>query len=182
MSFHTTIARLREAAAARVKGEAPGTCRVQREDLRVALHVIDRLDSELRQAGVLTQTAAPQASALAEEYARGRADGFEAARDAPQAGKAMPGCLLAAEHVGMCVDYNGLLGQARSALRRGENAPAMAEMLGQLAVHLTELGQRWYAGDAAVVDELLQLYCIESDARAALSAQPGAQKKGVSDA
>lgn len=55
MSFHTTIARLREAAAARVKGEAPETCRVQREDLRVALHVIDRLGSDLRQAGVLTQ-------------------------------------------------------------------------------------------------------------------------------
>ncbi|MGB3432429.1 hypothetical protein [Achromobacter sp.] len=55
MSFHTTIARLREAAAARVQGEAPETCRVQREDLRVALHVIDRLDSDWRQAGVLTQ-------------------------------------------------------------------------------------------------------------------------------
>ncbi|MBO1013459.1 hypothetical protein IPU70_07865 [Achromobacter sp. SD115] len=54
MSFHTTIARLREAAAARVQGEAPETCRVQREDLRVALHVIDRLDRELRHAGVLT--------------------------------------------------------------------------------------------------------------------------------
>ncbi|CAB3908791.1 hypothetical protein LMG3410_04715 [Achromobacter aegrifaciens] len=54
MSFHTTIARLREAAAARVKGDAPETCRVQREDLRVALHIIDRLDSDLRRAGVLT--------------------------------------------------------------------------------------------------------------------------------
>lgn len=88
-----------------------------------------------------------------------------------------PARVLAADHVGMRVDYTGLLGQARSALKRGENAPAMAEMLGQLAVHLTELGQRWYAGDTAVVDEFLQLYCIESDARAALSAQPGAQKK-----
>lgn len=58
MSFHTTIARLREAAAARVKGEAPETCRVRREDLRVALHVIDRLDSDLRQAGALTQDTA----------------------------------------------------------------------------------------------------------------------------
>ncbi|WP_258129199.1 hypothetical protein [Achromobacter anxifer] len=55
MSFHTTIARLREAAAARVQGEAPETCRVRREDLRVALHVIDRLDSDLRQAGVLAR-------------------------------------------------------------------------------------------------------------------------------
>ena len=105
--------------------------------------------------------------------------GVEAAIEfyaAPQASEAVPWCLLAAEHVGMTVDYTGLLGQARSALKRGENAPAMAEMLRQLAVHLTELGQRWYAGDASVVDEFLQLYCVESDTRAALSAQPGAQK------
>lgn len=79
--------------------------------------------------------------------------------------------ILAADHVGMHVDYTGLFGQARSALKRGEPAPALAEMLRQFAVHLTELGQRWYSGDATVVDELLQLYCIESDARAALSAQ-----------
>jgi len=81
--------------------------------------------------------------------------------------------LLAAEHDGMRVDYTGLLGQARSALKRGEAGPALAELLHQLAVHLTELGQRWYAGDVAVVDELLQLYSIESDARAALVAHEG---------
>ncbi|WP_175207182.1 hypothetical protein [Achromobacter anxifer] len=57
MSFHTTIARLREAAAGRVRGEAAETCQVQREDLRIALHVLDRLDSDLRQAGVLSQGA-----------------------------------------------------------------------------------------------------------------------------
>lgn len=61
MSFHTTIARLREAAVARVQGETPETCRVLREDLRVALHVIDRLDGDLRQAGALTQGALPTA-------------------------------------------------------------------------------------------------------------------------
>jgi hypothetical protein len=48
MSFHTTIARLREAAANRIQGEAPATCSVQREDLRAALHVIDRLDGDIR--------------------------------------------------------------------------------------------------------------------------------------
>ncbi|WP_313377960.1 hypothetical protein [Achromobacter insolitus] len=55
MSFHTTIARLREAAATRVQGEASDTCHVRREDVRIALHVIDRLDGELRQAGILSQ-------------------------------------------------------------------------------------------------------------------------------
>lgn len=54
MSFHTTIARLREASfAAPAAGENPNTCRVGRQDLRTALHVIDRLDADLRQAGTL---------------------------------------------------------------------------------------------------------------------------------
>ncbi len=55
MSFQTTIARLREAAAPCVQGEASDTCHVRREDVRIALHVIDRLDGELRQAGILSQ-------------------------------------------------------------------------------------------------------------------------------
>lgn len=53
MSFHTTIARLREASGSCVRGEAPDTCRVRREDIRIALDVIDRLDADLRQAGIL---------------------------------------------------------------------------------------------------------------------------------
>lgn len=58
MSFHTTIARLREASrAASVAGEDPNTCRVGRQDLRTALHLIDRLDADLRQAGMLSQRA-----------------------------------------------------------------------------------------------------------------------------
>lgn len=74
--------------------------------------------------------------------------------------------LLAEKHTGMKVDYRGLLKQAQRGLR---GDPGIAEMLRQLEGHLTEFGQRWYAGDTAVVDELLQLYCIESDTRAALS-------------
>ncbi|WP_009522292.1 hypothetical protein [Imbroritus primus] len=46
-------------------------------------------------------------------------------------------------------------------------------MLLQLQGHLTELGVRWYAGDTAVVDELLQLYCVEKDRSAALRASKG---------
>ncbi len=63
MSFHTTIARLREASyAAPAAGEDPNTCRVGRQDLRTALHVIDRLDADLRQAGELAQGAADAAA------------------------------------------------------------------------------------------------------------------------
>ena len=40
-------------------------------------------------------------------------------------------------------------------------------MLGQLESHLAELGARWYAGDQLVVDEFLQLYCIQTDMRKA---------------
>lgn len=79
---------------------------------------------------------------------------------------------LAAEHTGMRVDYSGMLKQARDGLRR---EPAQAEMLRQLGDHLRELGDRYYAGDVAAVDEFLQLYCISSDGRrAALSTTPQA--------
>ncbi|CAB3948237.1 hypothetical protein ABZR37_13930 [Achromobacter ruhlandii] len=79
---------------------------------------------------------------------------------------------LAEPHTGMRVDYQGLLRQAREGLH---DSPGLAEMLRQLQGHLRELGQRWYAGDTAVVDELLQLYCVESNARAALSATQAGQ-------
>lgn len=84
---------------------------------------------------------------------------------------------LAEPHTGMRVDYQGLLRQAREGLH---DSPGLAEMLRQLQGHLRELGQRWYAGDTAVVDELLQLYCVESNARAALSATQA--KQGERDA
>lgn len=60
MSFRTTIARLREASHSHVPGAAPGSCRVSREDLRVALHVIDRLDADARRADRLTHGATDQ--------------------------------------------------------------------------------------------------------------------------
>lgn len=91
----------------------------------------------------------------------------EVAHTAPQVPALVP--LLADEHNGMRVDYAGLLGQCQHGL--AERNPGHAEMLRQLQEHLRELGQRWYAGDAAVVDELLQLYCIEHDARKAVKAR-----------
>ncbi len=87
------------------------------------------------------------------------------------------GKLLAEKHTGMKVDYRGLLGQVQREIER--SAPGHAEMLRQLQGHLQELGQRWYAGDTAVVDELLQLYCVERQARAALAAQ--AKQGGASN-
>lgn len=61
MSFHTTIARLREAATARAGGDNADHCSVRREDLRVAVHVIDRLDADLRQTSALSHETAADA-------------------------------------------------------------------------------------------------------------------------
>lgn len=90
------------------------------------------------------------------------AEAVRAAQSGQRAGVA----LLADEHKGMRVDYQGLFKQARAGLRR---EPFLAEMLRQFQDHVTELGRRWYAGDTAVVDELLQLYCVEREARAAIA-------------
>ena len=77
--------------------------------------------------------------------------------------------LLSKDHTGMKVDYSGLLVQVRREIKR--SAPGLAEMIRQLQKHMQELGQRWYAGDTAVVDELLQLYSVECQARDAIAAQ-----------
>lgn len=71
---------------------------------------------------------------------------------------------LAPDHKGMKVDYRGLLRQTRVALP----IPAASDkiyMLEALQDHLTELGERFYAGDLTVVDEFLQLYCIAAEKR-----------------
>src|SRR3546814_15469464 len=47
-------------------------------------------------------------------------------------------------------------------------------MLRQFESHITQLGRRWYAGDTSAVDEFLQLYCVEHDARTQLLKQAGA--------
>lgn len=75
--------------------------------------------------------------------------------------------VLAPNHTGLRVDYSGLLKNARHGLRR---EPGTAEMLNQLEEHLSELGRRWYDGDATVVDEFLQLYCIQRVRREVLAA------------
>src|SRR3546814_7636712 len=71
----------------------------------------------------------------------------------PPPGRAI--ALLAKDHAGMRVYYQGLLKQSRDSLTREE--PALAEMLRQFESHITQLGRRWYAGDTSAVDEFLQL-------------------------
>lgn len=71
---------------------------------------------------------------------------------------------LAADHKGMKVCLQGMIAQSCISVRD----TALAFMLAQLENHLTELGKRCYAGDQTVVDEFLQLYCIEEEAREAV--------------
>lgn len=75
---------------------------------------------------------------------------------------------LAADHTGMRVDYLGLFGQSQRGLRYARDT-ANAEMLRQFTEHMTELGERFYSGDMAAVDEFLQLYCVGQDARAVIA-------------
>ena len=84
--------------------------------------------------------------------------------------------VLAPKHTGMKVDYCGLINQARRGLQRD---PGIAEMLRQLEEHMSELGRRWYDGDATVVDEFLQLYCIQTVRRGVIAA---AKAEGQPDA
>ena len=82
--------------------------------------------------------------------------------------------VLAAKHSGMRVDYTGMLRQAAQACR----GDIHAFMLGELAGHLREMGERYYAGDLAAVDEFLQLYCVARDAREKAAATPPAPGGG----
>lgn len=70
---------------------------------------------------------------------------------------------LAPEHKGFHIDYSGLLGGARR-----QTHGSTTELLRQLEVHLEELGERFYSGDMAAVDEFLQLYCVAEDDRRTL--------------
>jgi len=72
--------------------------------------------------------------------------------------------LLSDDHTGSRVNYIGLFTQSRAALISARE-PMLAESLLQFEENLDELGQRWYAGDTAVMDEFLQFYCVAADAR-----------------
>jgi hypothetical protein len=142
-------------------GLTPDNVVINGEDLDIAVDML--IDDTTPQADAAPSISEAECTCAAKDMPFGRCC------------KAPP--ILAAEHRGMRVDYSGLFKQATSALKQGGKEPGLAEMMRQLKDHLTELGQRWYAGDTAVVDELLQLYCVERDARIAFAA-PAAAANG----
>ncbi len=71
---------------------------------------------------------------------------------------------LAAPHTNMRVNGARLL---------RENGRGYSGMRQEMATHFEEVATRYYAGDVAVVDEFLQLYCFGEAARkAAVAALP----------
>ncbi len=137
MTFQTTVARLREASyAPPAADENPSICRVDRQDLRTALHVIDRLDADLRHAGVITHGAVAEAAFLAVESGRPNMDAIDLAR----AGIAlhsptMPEHTVCAELVRLATALS-----AQSAAAKGD---AMAN-LRQLAAALGNRDWKWW--------------------------------------
>ena len=65
-------------------------------------------------------------------------------------------------------DHRGLRLSARRVLT--ENGRGFTAIRRGIAEHLEEVAKRYYAGDVAVVDEFLQLYCFGSDERKAIKA------------
>lgn len=59
---------------------------------------------------------------------------------------------LAKEHTGMRISAEGILLRVRGNLKFGAL---------EMARHLRETARRFYAGDLSVVDEFLQLYCLD---------------------
>ncbi|EHK65256.1 hypothetical protein [Achromobacter arsenitoxydans] len=168
MSFHTTIARLREATASHVRGEAPETCRVQREDLHIALHVIDRLDSDLRQAGALVHGAvhATRPPVVGEAQAVAwETNGISPTKDPA-----------------LVETWRGLGWDVRPLYATPLASEAVRDAALEEAAHACEYragmrGPGAYTALTAVAESIRAL-----KSRAALSAQPGAQKTGGSDA
>ena len=77
------------------------------------------------------------------------------------------------EHPGMKVCMEGLIKNAVACIPKNKDTGGYRWMLtDQLLKHLQELGDRYYAGDEAVVDEFLQLYCLDRKRQKPLDIQP----------
>lgn len=68
--------------------------------------------------------------------------------------------LMAPKHNGMKISAVGLLRNAKNALPKDASGEKWS--LNELSEHLQELGNRFYSGDVKVVDEFLQLYCLDN--------------------
>lgn len=65
---------------------------------------------------------------------------------------------LAPKHNGFRIDAAGVLGR----IRDGSRGKDLNYMCGEMLRHLEEMATRYYAGDVQIVDEFLQLYCLDN--------------------
>ena len=66
--------------------------------------------------------------------------------------------LLGEKHKGLRISASGLLDR----IAKGKKVDTGDRfMLGELLRHMEEIGTRYYSGDIRVVDEFLQLYCLD---------------------
>ena len=71
----------------------------------------------------------------------------------------LPECVshLADQHKGMKISARGILGR----IRDGKYFAELNIGCGEMLRHLEEMAERFYAGDIRVVDEFLQMYCLD---------------------
>lgn len=82
--------------------------------------------------------------------------------------------VLGPKHQGMRVSAEGVLGRIRDGRSIVKGHRFMA---GELLRHLNELATRYYAGDALVVDEFLQFYCLDEKRPNTTPSTPDAEKR-----
>lgn len=68
--------------------------------------------------------------------------------------------LLGPKHTGMRIPVSGIL----TRIIRGEKLDKGSRyMIEKLLEHLEETGRRFYSSDIKVIDEFLQLYCLDNN-------------------
>ncbi len=72
----------------------------------------------------------------------------------------MPVKYLAEKHTGVTVSCSGLLERIADGCKV---RPDQRFLLGEMYKHLQETAARFYSGDIKVVDEFLQLYCLDEE-------------------
>jgi len=65
---------------------------------------------------------------------------------------------LAKKHTQMRVDYSGLFNRIAGGCKVRQD---QRYMLGEMGKHLQNMADRFYSGEITVVDEFLQLYCLD---------------------
>ena len=67
--------------------------------------------------------------------------------------------ILAEKHTGMRISASGILGRIKTGWKVDRS---LRFGCGEMLKHLEQMADRFYSGDIKVVDEFLQLYCLDN--------------------